>query len=127
MKYKAKDNIYNQKKYYLKDKEYSEDEIPQGLSTEELHTLFIPQGIASARTPTIIDTGINDLPDEDNVDLNIATEHINLIEYAAANGVKSNSNWKPETIIKKLEGAGITGEELEFFKQIDWSLEDIEE
>ena len=112
MKYKARDNIYHDR-YYLKDKLYSESEIPNGLSEKELNALFEPIGIPG-KSP--VDSGIT-----------VQTEHEALIEFASENKINASSKWKPETIIKKLEEAGVTGDELERFKSIDWTLEVIGE
>ncbi len=131
MRYKARDDIYHSKKYYTKSTEYKPDEIPSGLTEEELDQMFRAVGIPDGDIIPLIDLGIDSGSDDQGDDtegggnklIDIDVEHSNLIEYATSNGVNAKSNWKPETIIKKLEEAGITGEDLEYFKSIDWSLE----
>lgn len=131
MRYKARGDIYHSKKYYTNGTEYKPDEIPTGLTEEELGQMFRVVGIPDGNIIPHIDSGVDSGNDDQGGDpgesgdkfINIDVEHSNLIEYATSNGVNAKSNWKPETIIKKLEEAGITGEDFEYFRSIDWSLE----
>ena len=123
MRYKARDNIYNGGKYYKKNVEYKPEELPQGLTEKELGDLFeargipdnsyvpaagmedIPAGVEEDESEGFGVEGIELRPPEDYED--DPAEHTVLIEYAHEHGVKAAVNWKPATIISRLEEAGV--------------------